>query len=73
MKDPLLKYINKLLENPEVMICIANGVEYELESINDNAGFPIAIKFKTKNKIKFVKNKSGTVIEIRELKNENDK
>lgn len=63
-----IKYIEKLLENPEVMICIAKNVEYELESVNDKNGFPVAIKFKTKNPIKFIKNSNGTIIEIKELK-----
>ncbi|KKT30391.1 MAG: hypothetical protein UW18_C0017G0016 [Microgenomates group bacterium GW2011_GWF1_44_10] len=61
MKNPnkiIEKYINKLLENPEVVACLAAGIKYELESDGKS------IKFKTINPVKFVRNIKGDIISV---------
>jgi len=61
MKNPINimeKYMNKLLENPEVVACLAAGIKYELESDGKS------IKFKTINPVMFVRNGNGEIISV---------
>jgi len=62
MKNPLSKYVEKILMNPKVMICVASGLEYTLKTNDDKDGFPTSITFKTKNPVRFRTDKTGNII-----------